>query len=253
MTNIKSKILSIENLHGSIDDKKILRGINLDIKPGKIIALMGPNGSGKSTLAQILMGNPAYKVSKGKVNWQGKNILKLEPWQRAKLGLFLSFQYPYELPGVNMHEFLSTSYKAIHGDKDYQKNFEKYLQASLKSLNLSEKFLDRSVNEGFSGGEKKKNEILQLKLLRPKISVLDETDSGLDIDALKLIAKNINELKSPSQGFLVITHYQRLLNYLKPDEVHVILDGKIVKSGKADLVEKLEKKGYDWLTPKKKK
>jgi len=247
MVKTRLKEISIENLYVSRDGKQILKGIDLKIKPGKIIALMGPNGSGKSTLSQVLMGDTAYEVSKGKVTWQGKNLLKLEPGERAKLGLFLSFQYPHELPGVNMYEFLSVAYQAIYGDKKHQSDFEADLGQAMKSLNLSDKFLDRSVNDGFSGGEKKKSEILQMKLLQPKIAILDETDSGLDIDALKLIAKNVKARLSSTTGFLVITHYQRLLKYLKPDEVHIILDGKIVRSGKYDLVAKLEKHGYGWI------
>ncbi|MEK7072082.1 MAG: Fe-S cluster assembly ATPase SufC [Patescibacteria group bacterium] len=239
--------MSVENLYVSVEDKKILNGINLKIKPGKIIALMGPNGSGKSTLSQAMAGHPKYRVDRGKVMWQGKNILNLNPEERAKMGLFLSFQYPYELPGVNMYDFLSTCYQNIFGGESHKKNFDKKLEESLRSLKLASSFLDRSVNEGFSGGEKKKSEILQMKILNPKIAILDETDSGLDIDALKLIAKNISDLKSPKIGFLVITHYKRLLKYIKPDEVHIMLDGKIVKSGKYDLVDKLEKQGYGWL------
>lgn len=247
MAKIVSKEMSVENLFASINNKQILCGIDLKIKPGKIIALMGPNGSGKSTLSQVITGHPNYQVDKGKVMWQGKNILKLDPDARAKMGLFLSFQYPNELPGVNMYDFLSTCYQSIYGSKKHKKDFDKKLNESLASLKLFSNFLDRSVNEGFSGGEKKKSEILQMKVLSPSIAILDETDSGLDIDALKLIAKNISDLKSPKIGFLVITHYKRLLKYIKPDEVHIMLDGKIVKSGKYDLVDKLEKQGYGWL------
>lgn len=247
MAKIVSKEMSVENLFASIGSKQILKGIDLKIKPGKIIALMGPNGSGKSTLSQVITGHPSYQADKGKVMWQGKNILKLDPDARAKMGLFLSFQYPHELPGVNMYDFLSTCYQSIYGNKKHKTDFDKKLNEALSALKLSSNFLDRSVNEGFSGGEKKKSEILQMKVLSPSIAILDETDSGLDIDALKLIAKNISELKSPKIGFLVITHYKRLLKYIKPDEVHIMLDGKIVKSGKYDLVDKLEKQGYGWL------
>lgn len=247
MSKSISQEISVQNLFAGIDGQVILKGLNLKIKPGKIIALMGPNGSGKSTLSQVIAGHPNYQVSRGQILWQGKNILKLKPDERAKLGLFLSFQYPHELPGVNMYDFLSTCYQNIFGGEKHKKYFDKKLKESLKSLNLSSNFLDRSVNEGFSGGEKKKSEILQLQVLSPKIAILDETDSGLDIDALKLIAKNILALKSPKIGFLVITHYQRLLKYLKPDEVHIMLDGQIVKTGSYDLVAKLEKHGYGWL------
>ncbi len=247
MAKIVSKEMSVENLFVSIEDKKILKGINLKIKPGKIIALMGPNGSGKSTLSQVIAGHPSYQVDKGKVIWQGKSILNLSADMRAKMGLFLSFQYPHELPGVNMYDFLSTCYLNIFGSASHKKHFDKKLNEAMKSLKLSSNFLDRAVNDGFSGGEKKKSEILQMKILQPKIAILDETDSGLDIDALKLIAKNISDLKSPKIGFLVITHYKRLLKFIKPDEVHIMLDGKIVKSGKYELVDKLEKQGYGWL------
>lgn len=247
MSRASQKSLKIENLFASINQKPILKGVNLTVAPGKITALMGPNGSGKSTLSHVVMSHPNYKITKGKINWQGKNITKLEPWQKARLGLFLAFQYPHEVPGVNMYEFLLTAHQAQRGKKSGHKEFETRLQSALKKLDLTEKFLERSLNEGFSGGEKKKAEILQLQVLQPKIAILDETDSGLDIDALKIIAKNIKSLVSPQTGFLVITHYQRLLNYLKPDIVHIMLDGKIVKTGKADLVKKLEKQGYAWL------
>lgn len=247
MATTQKQTLAIQKLHVQIDEKEILHGVDLVIKPGKVAALMGPNGSGKSTLAQVLMGNPEYEVTKGRAAWQGKNLLKLEVHERAQLGLFLSFQYPRELPGVNMYEFLATSFKALHGEKQFNDEFEDSLQEALKTFKLSEKFLDRNVNEGFSGGEKKKSEMLQLMVLRPRLAILDETDSGLDIDALKLVAQNVTALKNPQTSFLVITHYQRLLNFLKPDEVHVMLDGKIVKSGKANLVKQLESKGYSWL------
>ena len=238
--------LIIQDLHVEVANKPVLQGVDLELKTGKLVALMGPNGSGKSTLANIIMGDPEYKVVKGKIIWQGKNILKKTIDERARMGLFLSFQYPHELPGVNMYEFLSTSFRALYG-KDAMKNFDNRLQQALKKLKLNEKFLDRNVNVGFSGGEKKKSEILQLALFDPKFSILDETDSGLDIDALKLIAKNINDLRNSKNCFLVITHYQRLLNFIKPDEVHVMIEGKIVKSGGVELVKSLEKKGYDWL------
>lgn len=241
-----NKDLKMNKLACQISGKKILQGVNLTIKPGKVIALMGPNGSGKSTLAQVLVGAGDYKVS-GKVLWQGKDVLKMEPWERAKLGLFLSWQYPKEIPGVNMFEFLAGAYKSIHGQVKFNKDFENNLEKALKALGLDRDFLSRNVNENFSGGEKKKSEVLQLLLLKPKIAILDETDSGLDIDSLKLIAKNVKDQKSSQIGFLVITHYQRLLNFLEPDEVHVMLAGKIVKSGDKKLVADLEEKGYDWL------
>lgn len=252
-----SNTLTINGLEASIDGNVILQGVNLKIKPGKIVALMGPNGSGKSTLAHVLMGHPGYTVKKGTVKFGEKNLLRLETWERARLGLFLSFQYPYEIPGVNFYEFLLAAYKSLNGltsktdPKKAQKTeetFDNRVHLSLKELNLTEKFLTRNVNEGFSGGEKKKAEILQMKVLQPKIAILDETDSGLDIDALKIIAKNVRVAVSPDIGFLVITHYQRLLHHLKPDEVHVMLEGRIVESGGPDLAKKLEKKGYKWLS-----
>ncbi len=239
--------LVINGLRAGIHNKKILKGTDLIIPPGKVTALMGPNGSGKSTLANILMGHPDYQVFGGTITWQKKSILKLDVSQRAQLGLFLSFQHPVELPGVNLFEFLLTAHQATYKSKDAQKQFDQNIQKALKLLKLSDKFLERSVNEGFSGGEKKKTEMLQLMVLQPKMVVLDEIDSGLDIDAMKLIAKTIQALRSKDRGFLIITHYQRLLNYIKPDKVHVIMNGQIVKSGSASLVKDLEKRGYDWL------
>lgn len=241
-----NNILKIKNLTAEISGKKILRGINLDVKPGQVTVLMGPNGSGKSTLAQSLLGIGGYKVS-GQVQWRGRNILKLKPWERARLGLFLSWQYPQELPGVNMYEFLSAAYKQLQGEKKFLSNFEKEVNYALTKLRLSSGFLQRDVNAGFSGGEKKKSEILQLMLLNPNLAILDETDSGLDIDALKLVAVSVKELKRKGVGFLIITHYQRLLNLLQPNTVFVMLDGKIVKKGGKKLVKDLEKRGYDWL------
>ncbi len=243
---VTNNILKIKNLTAEISDKKILWGVNLDVKPGQVTVLMGPNGSGKSTLAQSLLGVGGYKVS-GQVQWQDKNILKLKPWERARLGLFLSWQYPQELPGVNMYEFLSVAYKELQGEKKFLSNFEKEVNHALSKLRLPVSFLQRDVNAGFSGGEKKKSEILQLMLLKPNLAILDEADSGLDIDALKLVATSVKELKRQGIGFLVITHYQRLLNLLQPNTVFVMLDGKIVKKGGKKLVKDLEKKGYDWL------
>ncbi|MBI5358167.1 Fe-S cluster assembly ATPase SufC [Candidatus Amesbacteria bacterium] len=239
----------IKNLAVRIQDKVILSGLDLEIPAGKTVALMGPNGSGKSTLANVLMGHPAYHVEKGTIQWKRKNIVALEPWQRARMGFFLSFQYPYEIPGVNFYEFLLASFKSIHGqERTGIEAFDKRLSKALKDLKLPVRFLSRDLNSGFSGGEKKKAEILQLKILQPSLAILDETDSGLDIDALRLIAKNIREMKSPKIGFLIITHYQRLLNYIKPDIVHVMINGKIVKTGGPALVKKLEKEGYSWLS-----
>ena len=247
MPRAYKKSLTIENLAVKIDSKTIIKDLNLTVAPGQITALMGPNGSGKSTLAHVLMGHPDYHISHGKINWQGKNLKLLKSDQRAKLGLFLAFQYPLAIPGLSLYEFLLTADQAQHGKNTNQKNFNQRVKQALEVLNLSEKFLERSVNEGFSGGEKKKAEILQLQILQPKIAILDETDSGLDIDALKLIAKNVKKMVSPQTGFLVITHYPRLLHYLQPDRVAVMLAGKIVAHGNMTLAKKLEKQGYGWL------
>ena len=241
--------LVIKNLHAGFAGKKILRGVTLTVPADKIVALMGPNGSGKSTLAQVLMGHPDYRVTAGSIRWNNKNVLRLKPFERARAGLFLAFQYPYEVPGVNFHEFLLTAYQSIHGRKTNPAEFDQALKHALRELRLDAKFLERSLNEGFSGGEKKKAEILQLKVLRPRLAALDETDSGLDIDALRLIAKNIRSMVGPRIGFLVITHYQRLLGYLKPDIVHVMVDGAIVASGNAALAKRLEKNGYKEFKP----
>lgn len=242
--------LIIRNLHAGLKNKPIIQGINLVVPPGKIVALMGPNGSGKSTLANVLLGHPDYQVTKGSVTWGGQNLLKLKTWQRARAGIFLAFQYPYEIPGVNFYELLLTAFRASHGQRFDQRQFDERLNTSLRELRLEAAFLERAVNEGFSGGEKKKAEILQLKVLQPRLAILDETDSGLDIDALRLIAQNIKALRSPRLGFLVITHYQRLLTDLKPDLVYVMVGGKIVAQGTGALVEKLERQGYRWLTAK---
>ncbi len=243
--------LKISNLKAKVGDKIILQGVNLTAPTGKMIAIMGPNGSGKSTLAQVIAGNPFYQVVGGKVMWRGKNILSLPPEDRARLGLFLAWQYPVELPGVNLYDFLLTAHQAVKGKEALSRDeFDKLLEKSLSDLKLSDKFLRRSVNEGFSGGEKKKIEILQLKILQPKLAILDETDSGLDIDALRVIADNIKALLKQGMGFLVITHYQRLLNYLKPDQIQVMVKGKIVKQGSRLLAKELENKGYQWLLEK---
>ena len=240
-------ILSIKNLHAGLPGKPILNGVTLTVPAGKIVALMGPNGSGKSTLAQLLMGQPDYRVTSGTVRWHGKDLLKLKPWQRARAGLFLAFQYPFEVPGVNFYEFLLAAYQSVNGKQGSQAEFERRLKRSLRELRLYAKFLERGLNDGFSGGEKKKAEILQLRVLQPRLAILDETDSGLDIDALRLISRNVRSLRSPAISFLVITHYQRLLTYLKPDIVHVMVGGKIVASGGSALVKRLEKTGYEAL------
>jgi len=246
------KSLKVKNLSIEIVGKKILDSVSLKILVGQITVLMGPNGSGKSTLSNVLMGQPNLGKISGVVSWKNKNILNLEPWQRARLGLFLAFQYPYEVPGVNFYEFLLTIYQTKYGQAGSQNDFDWRLKKGLKDLDLAEKFLSRGLNEGFSGGEKKKAEILQLHILRPAIAILDETDSGLDIDALKIIAKNIKELTTNQKiGFLVITHYQRLLDYLNANQVYVLFEGKIVSAGGKNLIKKLEKQGYGWLADKK--
>ncbi len=248
-----SSLLEIKNLQAKIKDKSILKGIDLKLAAGKIVALMGPNGSGKSTLSHVLMGSPDYEVTGGQVIFAGKKILKLSPDARARLGIFLAFQYPYEIPGLSVYHFLQTATQAVRGKKFNPDDFKRELKLALADLKLSENFLQRGLNEGFSGGEKKRMEILQLKILRPKLAILDETDSGLDIDALKLVAGNVKSMVAKGMAVLVITHYQRLLNFLPPDEVHIMQAGRIVTSGQSDLVKKLEKQGYDWLENRIKK
>ena len=240
-------MLEIKNLQVSINNKSILKGLNLSIKPGELHAIMGPNGSGKSTLANVLSGKSGYKIS-GKLNFEGKDLKEIPIEERAKKGIFLAFQYPLEIPGVNTNIFLKTSLNSIRkarGEKEMDTlSFLKLLKEKSSELGIDENFLSRQLNVGFSGGEKKKNEILQMKILDPNFSILDETDSGLDIDALKVIANGVNSSRNKKKSFLVITHYQRLLNYIKPDFVHVLSDGKIVKSGCSELAEELEKTGY---------
>ena len=240
-------MLEIKNLQVSINNKSILKGLNLSIKPGELHAIMGPNGSGKSTLANVLSGKGGYKIS-GKLNFEGKDLKEITIEERAKKGIFLAFQYPLEIPGVNTNIFLKTSLNSIRkarGEKEMDTlSFLKLLKEKSSELGIDENFLSRQLNVGFSGGEKKKNEILQMKILDPNLSILDETDSGLDIDALKVIANGVNSSRNKKKSFLVITHYQRLLNYIKPDFVHVLSDGKIVKSGCSELAEELEKTGY---------
>ena len=241
-------MLNITNLEATIDNKHILRGINLDIKPGEVHAIMGPNGSGKSTLANVLSGKKGYDI-KGDINFNGKNLSELPTEERAQKGIFLAFQYPLEIPGVNTNNFLKTSLNAVRkarGKKELDAiEFLKLVKEKAKELKFDEEKLNRQLNVGFSGGEKKKNEILQMSLLAPKLSILDETDSGLDIDALKIVADGVNTLRDKKNSFLIITHYQRLLDYIKPDFVHVLKDGKIIKSGGAELALELEKKGYE--------
>lgn len=244
--------LEIKDLHVSVDGKKIVKGLNLTVKQGEVHALMGPNGSGKSTLAFALMGHPKYKIEKGAVLLDGKNLLLLKPNERAKLGLFLGFQYPVEVSGISLSNFLRTAYNAVRGNGVKDRfvsvvQFQSLLKEKMKLLKMDKSFTSRYLNEGFSGGEKKKCEILQMAVLQPKIAVLDETDSGLDIDSLKTVSNGINKLSGPKLGVLLITHYKRILNYIKPDFVHVIIDGRIVQSGGYELAEKLEEKGYNWL------
>lgn len=244
-------MLKIENLHVRVAGKEILKGLSLEVKPGEVHAIMGPNGAGKSTLGNVLSGREGYEVIEGSVIYQGKNLLELEPEERAAEGVFLAFQYPVEIPGVNNTYFLRS---ALNAQKKYRgepeidsMQFLKLVREKLSVLHLKDELLHRAVNEGFSGGEKKRNEIFQLALLEPKLAILDETDSGLDIDALKAVADGVNLMRSPERAFLVITHYQRLLDYIKPDVVHVLADGKIVESGGPELALELEAHGYAWV------
>lgn len=241
--------LNIHNLHARIADREILKGLTLEIEPGKVHAIMGPNGSGKSTLSKVLAGHPDYEVTAGEVTLDGQNLLAMEVDARARAGLFMAFQYPHEIPGVSNANFLRAAKKARlpEGEDIDAIAFYKQLYARMDQLEMDRSFTSRSVNEGFSGGEKKRNEILQLMMLEPKYAILDETDSGLDIDALKIVSRGVNAMRSAERGFLVITHYQRLLNYIQPDVVHVLMDGRIVKTGGRDLALELEAKGYDWV------
>lgn len=244
-------MLKINNLWATVKDASILKGINLQINPGEVHAIMGPNGSGKSTLANVLSGRPEYIVSQGQVEFLNQPLLSLTPEQRAAQGLFLAFQYPVEIPGVNNLYFLKTAYNSIRKQKGLQAldafDFMKLVKDKIALLDMDEKFLHRSVNEGFSGGEKKRNEILQMLILEPKLAILDETDSGLDIDALQIVAKGVNSLRSPERAILVVTHYERLLRYIEPDFVHVLVKGQILKSGDKNLALSLEETGYQEL------
>jgi len=243
--------LDIKDLHVSVEGKPILKGLSLTVNKGENHAIMGPNGSGKSTLANTLMGHPKYVVDKGDILIDGENIVKLSPDKRAKKGLFLAFQYPHEVSGVSVFNFLRSSFNSISATPDSKPlsiiAFRKYLREKMEILGIEESFVKRYLNEGFSGGEKKKSEILQMAVLKPKIAVLDETDSGLDIDALKIVSEAVNTMSGPDLGILLITHYQRILKYVKPEFVHVLIDGRIVKSGSMSLAEELENKGYDWI------
>jgi Fe-S cluster assembly ATP-binding protein len=246
------RILEIKNLHAGVDGKQILKGVNLTISSGEVHAIMGPNGSGKSTLAAVLAGREGYEVTQGEVLYQGKDLLDMAPEERAREGVFLAFQYPIEIPGVNSAYFLKAALNEVRKHKGLMEldaiDFLNLVKEKMKMLELREDFLKRSVNEGFSGGEKKRNEIFQMAILEPKLAVLDETDSGLDIDALRIVAEGVNKLKRDDNAQLVITHYQRLLDYIIPDFVHVLADGRIVRSGAKDLALELEERGYDWLT-----
>ena len=244
-------MLTIHDLHASVAGKEILRGINLEVKPGEVHAIMGPNGSGKSTLSSVLVGNPQYEVTQGTVTFNGKNLLELSPEDRSHEGLFLSFQYPVEIPGVSMTNFMRA---AVNEKRKYlnlpalsASEFLKLMREKRAIVELDNKLANRSVNEGFSGGEKKRNEIFQMAMLEPKLSILDETDSGLDIDALRIVAEGVNKLKTPETSCIVITHYQRLLDYIKPDIVHVLYQGRIVMTAGPELALELEKRGYDWI------
>ena len=244
-------MLSIKNLQASIGDKQILNGINLEVKAGEVHAIMGPNGSGKSTLASVLAGREDYEVTSGEVEFRGKNLLDMAPEERAREGVFLAFQYPVEIPGVSTINFMKTALNQVLEARGQQTldavSFLKLMKEKMKLVDIDQSLLNRSLNEGFSGGEKKRNEIFQMAMLEPRLAILDETDSGLDIDALKVVANGVNKLRSSSNATIVVTHYQRLLDYIVPDFVHVLYKGKIVKSGKKDLALELEAKGYDWI------
>ena len=240
-------MLKIKNLHASVDGKEILKGIDLEIKAGEVHAIMGPNGAGKSTLSAVLTGRERFEVTQGEVEFNGKNLLEMPAEDRAREGIFLSFQYPVEIPGVSTVNFLKTIRK-YHGQPPYPAgDFLKMIRQKMELVGIDNKLLNRSLNEGFSGGEKKKNEIFQMAVLEPKLAILDETDSGLDIDALRTVANGVNKLKKPENATIVITHYQRLLDYIVPDVVHVLYDGRIVKTAGKELVAELEEKGYDWI------
>ncbi len=244
-------MLEITNIHATVEGNEILKGIDLQVKPGEVHAIMGPNGSGKSTLAQVLAGNEEYDVTEGAAHFLGEDVLDLPAEERARLGLFLAFQYPVEIPGISNAYFLQAGLNEIRksnglGELDAME-FQELLREKMELVAIDPRFADRPVNDGFSGGEKKRNEILQMAVLEPKLAILDETDSGLDIDALRIVSDGVNKLRSPERSFILVTHYQRLLNYIVPDYVHVLFDGRLVKSGGKELAYELEEKGYDWI------
>lgn len=244
-------MLNIKDLHASVEDKPILKGLNLQVKAGEVHAIMGPNGSGKSTLSQVLAGREDYRVDSGSVEWLGQDLLEMPIEERARSGIFLAFQYPIEIPGVSNAYFLRAAVNAVRRHQGLEEldamDFLKRVKAEMKTVGMKEEFLYRSVNEGFSGGEKKRNEVLQMSLLEPKLAILDETDSGLDIDALRVVADGVNRMRSPDRAMVVITHYQRLLDHIVPDYVHVLAGGRIVRSGGSELAHELEKRGYGWV------
>ncbi len=248
-------LLEVKNLHASVEEKPVLKGLDFTVNPGEVHAIMGPNGSGKSTLSKVVAGHPSYEVTEGSVkyeiNFKETDLLDLSPDERAKEGIFLAFQYPVEIPGITNLEFLMTAYNAMAKHQGFpelsEDKFLPFVKEKMKLVQMKEEFLYRSVNGGFSGGEKKRNEILQMAVLNPRLAFLDETDSGLDIDALKVVAEGVNQLRSPENGIVLVTHYQRLLDYIKPDYVHVLSGGKIIKSGGPELALKLEEEGYDWI------
>jgi Fe-S cluster assembly ATP-binding protein len=240
-------MLKIENLRAEIDDQEIIKGLDLEVGKGEIHAIMGPNGSGKSTLSNVLMGHPRYEVTGGSITFQGEDVLEMEPDERAKLGMFLAFQYPSEVPGVSVANFLRTAVNSVREEELSPMDMFRLIQDKMKVMQMDPKFAERYLNEGFSGGEKKRNEILQMLMLEPKLAIMDETDSGLDIDALQVVSKGVNELRGPEFSAVIITHYQRILRYIEPDHVHVMLDGRLVTSGGKELALDLEDKGYDWV------
>ena len=240
-------MLKIEDLRIEIDGQEIVKGLDLEVGKGEIHAIMGPNGSGKSTLANVLMGHPRYEVTEGSITFQGEDVFELEPDERAKLGMFLAFQYPSEVPGVSVANFLRTAVNSVREEELSPMEMYRLLQEKMSIMQMDPKFAERYLNEGFSGGEKKRNEILQMLMLDPKLAIMDETDSGLDIDALQVVARGVNELRGPEFSAVIITHYQRILRYIEPDRVHVMLDGRLVTSGGKELADDLEEKGYDWV------